>query len=273
MKKPWVKKLLIGLGIFLGLILIANLAINIWLKTQLPDYIKKNTDYKVSYKSLNVDLGTGNIFATGITVNNKNPQNTKVIGLQGTIDTLKISRFGIYDAIFNKTISSNDLLLAKPNLNIILAKPKDKKTDKKTNPISFENIRISNGTIQVFKYTKQKLLSVNDLDLIVENLQLNEETVENKLPVTFDHYSIKGKDIFFQPDNIYNLKIAKITTTNGQVSIDQFQLAPIIDFENFKKSYPKKKQLISASIQKIDFKDVVLKDNKVSLTNATFQNP
>jgi hypothetical protein len=273
MKKTWVKKLLIGLGIFFGLILIANFAINIWLKTQLPDYIKKNTDYQVSYKSLGVDLGTGNIFATGITVNNKNPQNVNIMGFQGTIDTLKISRFGIYDAIFNKTISSSDLLLAKPNLNIILAKPKDKKIDKKTNPISFENIRISNGTIQIFKYTKQKLLSVNDLDLLVENLQLNEETVANKLPVTFDHYSIKGKDIFFQPDNIYNLKIAKITTTNGQVSIDQFQLAPIIDFENFKKSYPKKKQLISASIQKIDFKNIVLKNNKVSLTNAIFQNP
>lgn len=273
MKKPWVKKLLIGLGIFFGLILIVNLAINIWLKTQLPDYIKKNTDYKVSYKSLGVDLGTGNIFATGITINNKNPQNVTVIGFQGTIDTLKVSRFGIYDAIFNKTISSSDLLLSKPNLNIILAKPKDKKTDKKTNPISFENIRISNGTIRIFKHTKQKLVSVNDLDLVVENLQLNEETVDNKLPVTFDQYSIKGKDIFFQPDDIYTLKINKITTTNGQVSIDQFLLSPISDFENFKKLYPKKKQLISASIQKIDFKDVVLKDNKISLTNATFQNP
>lgn len=273
MKKPWVKKLLIGLGIVFGLVLIANLAVNIWLKTQLPDYIKKNTDYQVSYKSLGVDLGTGNIFVTGITVNNKNPQNVNVMGFQGTVDTLKISRFGIYDAVFNKTISSNDLYLAKPNLNIILAKPKDKKTDKKTNPVSFDNIRISNGTIQVFKHTKQKFLGVNDLDLIVENLQLNEDTVENKLPVTFDHYSIKGNDIFFQPDKIYTLKINKITTTNGQVSIDQFQLVPITDFTNFKKKFPKKKQLISASIQKIDFRDVVLKDNKVSLTNATFQNP
>ncbi len=273
MKKPWVKKLLIGLGIFLGLILIVNFAINIWLKTQLPDYIKKNTDYQVSYKSLGVDLGTGNIFVTGITVNNKNPQNVNIMGFQGTIDTLKVSRFGIYDAIFNKTISSNDLLLAKPNLNIILAKPKDKKTDKKTNPISFENIRISNGTIQVFKYTKQKLLSVNDLDLIVENLQLNEETVENKLPVTFDQYSIKGKDFFFQPDNVYQLKINKITTINGQVSVERFQLIPIIGFEKFKELYPKKRQLYQFDVQRMDFKDVVLKKNKVSLTNATIQNP
>lgn len=273
MKKPWVKKLLIGLGILFGIILIANFGLNIWLKTQLPDYIKKNTDYKVSYQSLDVDLGTGNIFATGITVNNKNPQNTEVIGFQGTIDTLKISRFGIYDALFNKTISSSDLLLSKPNLNIILAKPKDQKTGKKPNPVKFENIRINKGTINVFKYTKQKFVGVNELDLFVENLQMTEESVENTLPVVFDEYKITGKDFFFQPNDIYTLKIDKIATTNGQMSVENFQLMPIISFEQFKKTYPKKAQMFQFSIPKMNFKDIVLKKNKVSLAHADFQNP
>ncbi|REC46064.1 hypothetical protein [Chryseobacterium sp. 5_R23647] len=273
MKKPWVKKLLIGLGIIFGLVLIANFGLNIWLKTQLPNYIKKNTAYKVSYKSLDVDLGTGNIFASGITVNNKDPQNINVIGLQGTIDTLKISRFGIYDALFNKTISSSDLLLSKPNLNIILAKPVDKKTGKKRNPVNFENIRINKGTINVFKYTKQKFVGVNELDLYVENLQMTEESVENKLPVVFDSYSIRGKDFFFQPDDIYIIKIDRITTANGQMSVENFQLTPLISFEQFKKSYPKKTQMFQFSIPKMNFKDIVLKKNKVSLANADFQNP
>ncbi|REC54650.1 hypothetical protein DRF62_08705 [Chryseobacterium piscium] len=273
MKKPWVKKLLIGLGIVFGLVLIANFGLNIWLKTQLPDYIKKNTAYKVSYKSLDVDLGTGNVFASGITVNNKDPQNINVIGLQGTIDTLKISRFGIYDALFNKTISSSDLLLSKPNLNIILAKPVDKKTGKKPNPVNFENIRINKGTINVFRYTKQKFVGVNELDLYVENLQMTEESVENKLPVVFDSYSIRGKDFFFQPDDIYIIKIDKITTANGQMSVENFQLTPLISFEQFKKTYPKKTQMFQFSIPKMNFKDIVLKKNKVSLANADFQNP
>ncbi|MBW7675239.1 hypothetical protein [Chryseobacterium chendengshani] len=273
MKKPWVKKLLIGIAILFGIILLANFGLNIWLKTQLPDYIKKNTDYKVSYKSLNVDLATGNIYAYGITVNNKNPQNVSVIGLQGTIDTLKISRFGIYDAVFNKVIASDDLLLAHPNLNIVLAKPVDKKTGKKTNPVRFENIRINRGTINIFKHTKQKFLGVTDLDMYVENLQLTEKSVEDQLPVVFDHYSIKGKDFFFQPDNVYTIRINKITTKNGQMSVEDFRLTPLIEFNLFKKLYPKKPQLYQFKIQKMDFKDVVLKKNKVSLANATFQNP
>lgn len=273
MKKKWLKKIIITLGIILGIILLANLGLNFWLKNQLPGYIKKNTDYKVSYKSLSVDLGTGNILATGISVNSKNPQNTEVIGLQGTIDTLKISRFGIYDAVFNKKISSTDLLLANPNLNIILAKPVDKKTGKKRNPVMFENIRINNGTINVFKHTKQKFVGVNQLDLYVENLQMTEESVENSLPVVFDQYHIKGKDFFFRPDDIYTLKIDKITTTNGQMSVENFQLMPMVSFEQFKKIYPKKTKMFRFSIPKMNFKDVILKKNKVSLANADFKNP
>lgn len=271
--KKWVKKSLIGLGVLLIIFLLANFGLNIWLKTQLPNYIKNNTDYKVSYKTLDVDLGTGNIVSTGISVNSKNPQNINVIGLQGTIDTLKISRFGIYDAIFNKQINSSDLLLASPNLNVILAKPVDHKTGKKRNPVLFENIRINNGIINIFRHTKQKFLSVEQLDLFVENLQMTEESVENKLPVVFDKYDIKGKRFFFRPDNVYALKIDKITTSNGQMSVENFRLIPLLTFAQFKRFYPQKPKLFQFDIQKMDFKDVVLKKNRVSLANADFQNP
>ncbi|MGG5209465.1 hypothetical protein ACQWU4_10995 [Chryseobacterium sp. MIQD13] len=271
--KKWVKNLLISLGVLLVIFLLANFGLNFWLKTRLPDYIKNNTDYKVSYKTLDVDLGSGNIFVSGITVNSKNPQNTDVIGLQGTIDTLKISRFGIYDAVFNKRISSSDLLLAKPNLNISLAKPVDRKTGKKRNPVLFENIRINKGTINVFKHTRQKFLSVQELDLFVENLQMTEESVEDKLPVVFDKYDIKGKNFFFRPDNVYAITISTISTKDGQMSVGNFRLIPLVNFNQFKRFYPQKTKLFEFSIPKMDFKDIVLEKNKISLTNADFQNP
>ncbi|REC75378.1 hypothetical protein DRF60_15725 [Chryseobacterium elymi] len=271
--KKWVKKLLISLGILLLILLSANFGLNIWLKTQLPEYIKNNTDYQVSYKKLDVDLGSGNIFVSGITVNSKDPQNTNVIGLQGTIDTLKISRLGIYDAVFNKRISSSNLLLAKPNLNISLAKPVDRKTGKKQNPVLFENIRINKGVINIFKHTKQKFLSVQELDLFVENLQMTEESVEDKLPVVFDRYDIKGKNFFFRPDNVYVITISNVATSNGQMSVGNFRLIPLLSFEQFKRFYPKKPKLFEFSIPKMDFKDVILKKNKISLANADFQNP
>ncbi|PWN64285.1 hypothetical protein [Chryseobacterium oncorhynchi] len=271
--KKWVKRLLISFGILAGLLLAANFGLNMWLKTQLPNYIKNNTDYKVSYKNLDVDLGTGNILATGISVNSKDPQNTNVLGLQGTVDTLKISRFGIYDAIFNKKISSSDLLLAKPNLNVILARPIDRKTGKKKNPFLFENIRINDGSVAIFRHTKQKLLSVQKLNLFVENLQMTEESVENKLPIVFDRYSIKGESFFFRPDNIYAVTIQSINTADGQMSVKNLKLLPLLSFEQFKKYYPKKTQLFEFSIPEMNFKYVILNKNKISLADADFQNP
>lgn len=271
--KKWVKKICIGLGIVLIVVLLANFGLNIWLKTQLPKYIKNNTDYKVSYKLMEVDLMSGNILSTGITVNSKNPMNTNVIGLQGTVDTLKISRFGIYDALFNKQISSSDLLLSKPNLNIILAKPVDAKTGKKKNPVSFDNIRIHKGNISVFRHTKQKFISVEDLDLYVENLQLTEDSSVDKLPVIFDKYNIKGKNFFIRPDNVYALKINSVQTSDGQVAIHDFQLIPVLPFDEFKKYYPKKTKLFQCVIEKMEFKDLVLKKNKVILANANFYHP
>lgn len=271
--KKWVKRLLISFGILAGLLLAANFGLNMWLKTQLPNYIKNNTEYKVSYKNLDVDLGTGNILATGISVNSKDPQNTSVLGLQGTVDTLKISRFGIYDAIFNKKISSSDLLLAKPNLNVILAQPLDRKTGKKKNPFLFENIRINDGSVAIFRHTKQKLLSVQKLNLFVENLQMTEESVENKLPIVFDKYSIKGESFFFRPDNVYAITIGSINTADGQMSVKNLKLIPLLSFDQFKKYYPKKTQLFEFSIPEMNFKDVTLSKNKISLADADFQNP
>lgn len=271
--RKWFRRLLISFGILAGILLAANFGLNIWLKTQLPDYIKKNTDYKVSYKTLDVDLGTGNIFATGISVNSKDPQNTEVIGLQGTIDTLKISRFGIYDAVFNKRISSSDLLLGKPNLNVVLAKPVDRKTGKKKNPVLFENIRINDGKIAIYRHTKQKFLSVQNLELFVENLQMTEESVEDKLPVVFDRYSIKGEKFFFRPDQMYAITINTINTTDGQMSVQNFKLIPLLSLAQFKRFYPQKTRLVEFSIPKMEFKDVVLDKHKVSLANADFQAP
>ena len=168
MKKVYLKILSITLGIIFLVILIANFGMNFWLKYQLPGFIKNNTEYKISYQKLEVNLGTGAIFATGISVNNKNPQNQAVIGFQGTVDTLSVSRIGIYDIFVNKRFNANNLMLNKPNLNIILPKPSNKKTRKGKNPFVLENINITKGNLKIFRHDKQKLLSVNDLHLQLE---------------------------------------------------------------------------------------------------------
>lgn len=273
MKKNYFRPISIVLGIFLLLFLILNFGLNFWLKNNLDRYIKNNSDYIVSYKKLDVHLGTGNIFLAGVTINNKNPQNLDILGFQGTVDTLSVARLGIIDAIFNKRIATSDLVLKSPNLNIILPqKGKDKKK-KKQNDITLENIKITNGNIQVFKATKQKFLSVKDFNLMVENLQMSEDTAEEKLPFIFDQYEISGKNFYFRPDNVYAFTAKYITTTDGQMSLKDFAMTPLLSYANFTRFFPKKRNLFDFKSSEMEFKDMVLKDDKITLTKVRFENP
>ena len=273
MKKNYYKIFLVILGILFLLFLVVNFGLNIWLQNRLPDYVKNNSDYKISYKTLDVDLGTGNIFASGITINNKNPKNNNVIGLQGTVDTLRISRLGIYDAVFKKRINTSNLILRNPHLNIILANPINDKTGKKTNPIVLENLEISGGNIQIFKHTYRKYLSVQDLNLYVENLQMTEESVENKLPVVFDQYDINGRNFFFRPDNIYAVTAKFITTKEKKMRMRDFAVTPLLSYRNFTRFYPEKRSLYDFKTTAMEFKNIELNGNRVMLSHAVFDSP
>ncbi len=273
MKKNWVKKSLITLGILAIIFVIANFGLNFWLKYRLPVFIENNSDYTISYKSLDVDLKTGNILATGITVSSKNPEDTSAVGLYGTIGILEISRFGIFDAIFKKQISSSDVFLLKPRLNIVLADSVKNKKAKKRESVNFENIRIDDGEIVVLKPNKQKILGVNHLDFVVKNLSLAKKSDETQLPFTFDEYNIKANNFFFRPNDIYTINIKDVTTKNGQMLIDEFSLQPLISFDDFKKLYPYEKQYLKANIQKINVKNITLKDHQFSISDVVLDNP
>lgn len=273
MKKKHFKPFSIVLGILLLLVLVVHFGLNFWLKNRLPDYLKNNSDYLVTYAMLDVHLGTGNILATGVSVNNKDPQNQHVIGLQGTIDSLSVSRFGILDALFYKRISSTELFLKNPSLNITLQKPRNDQSAKERNPIVLENIYITDGDISIYRHNRQKFLSVNNLNLSVENLQMTEESVEKKLPVVFDRYDIRGNNFFFRPDNVYAFTATEITTRDNQMSIQDFRMHPLLSFAQFRKYYPKKQNLFDFKAREMDFRDMILKNNQITLTEVRLEHP
>ncbi|MBC7556118.1 MAG: hypothetical protein H7195_04070, partial [Chryseobacterium sp.] len=207
----------------------------------MPNYIKNNSTYKISYQMLDVELISGNIMAKGITVNNVNPDQNKSLGLQGTIDSLKISRLGIYDAVFSKKFSSKNIVLIKPILNIVLANvSKDK-----DNTIKLENVEIKDGKIQVFKANRKKVLGLNSLNLKVTGLELSSDTAEDGFPLGFDTYSVEARQIFYRPDNIYLFLADHVKTEKGVLNIRRFSLVPLLSYTQFTKYFPDKKNLIN----------------------------
>ena len=273
MNKKYLKIFSVVLGVLFLILLVGNFGLNFWLKNNLPNYVKNNSDYLISYKTMDVHLGTGKIVATGISINNKNPQNSKVLGLQGTVDSIDVSRLEIYDAIFNKKFSTSSLILQNPHLNIILPKPRDKKDLKVQKPLVMDLLKISGGYISIFRHNKQKFLSVEDLNLEVEDLRMTEETAGGKLPLTFEKYYVDGKNLFFRPDNVYAFTAKYITTKGGQMSLQNFALNPLLSYQNFRRFYPKKRNLFDFKSTIIEFKDIDLENNEIKLSQVSLKNP
>ena len=269
MNKKYLRVFSILFGIILVVLILVNFGINFWLKNNLPDYLKKNTSYKIAYQKLDVELISGTIMAKGITVNNINPNQNKILGLQGTIDSLKITRLGIYDAIFNKKFSSKNIVLVKPILNIVLANiSKDK-----DNTIKLENIEIKDGKIQVFKANKKKLLSLNSLNFKATGLELSSDTEEDGFPLGFETYSIEANQIFFRPDNIYLFLADHIKTEKGVLNIGRFSLVPLLSYAQFTKYFPQKKNLINLKSSKALAEGITFKDKKIGLKSLRLENP
>ncbi len=272
MNKRWAKKGVIALAIIMILGIVANLGLHLWLQHKLPEIIKKKSDYVVSYQSLQVSLITGSIVAQDISIETKHPENQEILRLKGKINALEISRFGIYRAVFKKEFYFNELFLDKPDLQIILARPKLDSEKHKTQDL-LKNIRIDGGNMQVFTAKGKKLLSVNQLDLEVQNIRMTEKSIESVLPLAFDHYNIQSKDFFYQPDDLYIASAKSIKTEKGKMVIDEFRLIPQVTPQQFEKSFPERKNMFQITSKEVHFTDIQLNKNIISMANFTLEQP
>ena len=272
MKKKYFKIASLAIGVLLLILVVVNFGLNFWLTNNLPNYIKKNSEYIITYNSLDVDPATGDILASGITINNQNPDRTDKLGLQGTVDTLEVSRLGIYDLILNKKISTENITLINPQLNIVLPKPEDKNKNNK-NALRFKDIKIKKGNLQVYKHTGQKYLAVDQLNFQVEDLKFAKKTEEQKLPFVFSTYSLSGQDFYYRPDNVYAFKAKEITTEDGQMNVKNFAMIPLLSYANFQKYFPKKRNMFDLKAAEMKFKNISFEGQKLTLSDVTFENP
>lgn len=245
MTKKWVKRLAIALGSLLGIILLANLGINLWIKYQLPNYLKNNSDYAIQYDKLEINLGTGNVFSTQFAIQNKNPENAAIMGIKGTVDTIKINSFGILDFIWHKEISISDAELSNPKITILLPENKEKpKQKKQSKPFTMEHLQIKNGEIEVFKNKDTKIFSAKKLNFLVNGFLLNEDTKNEELPFEWEEFAINGKEVFFK-NNSYQVDANQLVLENNVGKLKDLKLLPL--------THHKKGESIETTLKSLEF--------------------
>jgi hypothetical protein len=270
MKKSFKIPLIIA-GCLLGLFLIVNLAFSLWLKYQLPDYLKSKTPYEITYQSLDVSVLTGGISANKIMVKTKQPDNPYILALDGTLQNLKISRLGIIQLLKNKQIDANTVLLDQPNLKIRLARSKNNKSEEDLMPFIIKNIGLKNGNIIIQKSDKSPLFSAKALNLDVKNLSLNQ--IPDELPFALDALVINAKDLYSRISPVYAVSMAEIKTDSEKLQMNDFELKSVPDFKTWESQFKNQKSLYNIKGKSLVLASLAIGKNKLALKGTQLISP
>ena len=270
MKKSLKIPLIVAVSL-LGLFLIINIGFSLWLKYQLPGYLKNKTPYEISYRTLNVSILSGGITADDVIIKTKKPNDSNVSALDGTLQYLEISRLGVVQLLKNKKVDARAVELKKPNLRIRLARPNNDKPEKDPIPFIVRNIRIENGSINIQKADDFQVFFAKNLDLDVKNLVLNQNAED--LPFSLDGLTINAKELYAGISPVYAFSAAKINTNGEKLQIKGFELKPVIDFKSWENQFKNQKSLFQVKGQLLTFSNLAFGKNKINLKNLQITSP
>lgn len=231
---------MIGVLGLLFFLFVLNLGINTWIKYRLPNLIneKNESAYSITYQNVDVSLLNLSIKASDIVIIPKlalKKPNVKS-GLYAKVKTVEVKKFQFWSILFSNKIKAKSIHVSEPK--VILYKNDDKAINnyKSINSrvvtpfekiIKVSDIYLINGEAKII-YTKTNtpVLTVSNINLTIDGIVINENTLKNKIPFTFTKYKINCDSLYYHPNKFYHLKTKKIFTSENSFLVSQFKLVP-----------------------------------------------
>jgi len=261
----WWKKIVIFVLSLLALIFVLNIGLSFWIKKELPKIINENNDspYHIVYKTIDIALLSGTILINDITIVPKKVMNDTTVktGLFATISDVDIKGISVWSFLFNKKIKASKIIINKPE--IILHKKDEKAVNNPKsinesvvkpfkNTISVSDIHLLNANLKIISTkTNLPLLVVSNLSLELDDVILNDETLEDKIPFKYKDFDFSCDSIYFRANEFYHLKASTIQSTKSELKIDNFKLIPKYSRAEFVRKIPVEKDIYSTTIQSI----------------------
>lgn len=255
----FLKKYLYFIVGFILVIVLLNFGINLWIKTKLPQLInqKNKSDYSITYEDLHISLWNTSIEVENITlIPRVLLENTdKKIGIYATVEKVEVTSFNIWSVLFGDKIKAERLVVSKPvislykNDNEVISNSKSI-NDKVISPfqkiIMVSDIYLNDGKVEIVENKNQKkIASATAINLKLEGIKIDEETLKQKIPFTFKKYSFVCDSLFYQVNEFYNIKSAKLSANEKGIQVEKFDLQPRVTRQQFVKRIPLENDLFT----------------------------
>lgn len=267
MKKS--KKLLIGILIFLGIVVLASVGIDFWIEYKLPKMLaeKNKSPYAITYKNLDYSLVAGYIKARDIIIVPKAAAKADSVksGIYATARSVEVRNFKIWSILFGDRIHARSITLIQPEIVLY------KKTDRAVNPkniresvvapfekvISVSDIYLYNGDAKIiYTKTNKALLNVANINVQLEDITVNDQTLKRKIPFVFGKYTVKCDSLYYRPNAFYHFTTKQITVTKTDLKISDFNMIPEYTRREFVRKIEKEKDLFVISAKDIHVKNL-----------------
>lgn len=256
---PLAKKITIGIISFLAFLLLVNLGLNFWIQKQLPKIILQNntTPYHITYGKIKIDLFSATIYASNIVVTPKQKlkkSDTK-IGIYSKIESITINNYKLWSFLFDDIIKAKSITIDHPK--VILYK-KDTKAINNAKSLRTEvldpfhkiiivsNIYLNKGSLAIIStQNNQAILSTQNISTVIEGIFIDDTTLKNKIPFSYDKYVLNCDSLYYKPNEFYTIKAAEIRTNNHSLQIKDFSNLPEYSRKKFVQKIPKEKDLFT----------------------------
>lgn len=263
----WKRKTAIGILVFIGVLLLATVAVNAWIRYSLPQTLreKNKSDYAIEYKTLDYSLINGYIKASGITVVPKSAARDTTVrsGLYATVAAVEIKNFDVWSVLFSDRIRARSITVTHPEIIVY------KKDDKPANPkniknavvaqfdkiVSVRDIFLYNGDAKViYTQTGKALLHVANVNLQLEGIRVDEQTLAKKIPFSYDTYQLNCDSLYYRANAFYHFTTQKISATKSDMTIANFKMTPEFTRREFVRKLKAEKDLFVISARALNLR-------------------
>lgn len=267
-KKNNRKKWLLGTGIgIIALILIFPLALDFYLQRKLPDVVNTKTPYRLKLKDFNLSLLSGNFTATDLTISTKNPADTKITQINGTVKKIQIRDFGIWKALFSKAYHADQFLLYDAQLRVKLAPKKAKDTaGKAQKDIHVNNIELNNIFADVTGSDGRPVFQGKDINVRLKDIRQSDN--DAKIPLAFKEFKVNASAVKIGVNDFYEINADRILAADKTLDLQKFHLKPTQKPQQYNA-----KNVFDFSSERLLAKDFAISQDSLIVSDVIFNRP
>ncbi|MEO9891039.1 hypothetical protein [Aurantibacter sp.] len=259
------------------LLIIAVFSIQFYLESRIKNHLARKipNHIAVAHKELNVNVLSGAVSIKNISGSVKH-QNDSVYA-RFSADMLGLSGFSIWQFFINDKIKISQITLDKPILRISNNRTTDnnssaKKSFELNRNISIGELQIDDGNIELINNASDNVqLRLNNMDLKMYDVRLDSTIINNKIPFTYEDYTLDVNDVFFKLNKYESLRIDALNIANRNLEISHLAIDSNYSKKELSTIIEKERDHISLAINEVLIGDLNfgVNDNRIFVTASS----